>query len=353
VRSFVLRLRLPLALAVWVLGGLLSVWPAHADETSDAEEIPVIGRPPDLPFSEASGSFEVSTRAKPTTVEAETPLTFTVLVQALTSAHHPPQRLDLDQLPAFAEQFYIEDPSDGSRHPTERTWEFVYRLKPRRTEVSEIPSLPFVFFNPNIRPASKGFQVIYTDPIPLHVLPHEVVPVPVQAPESAFVLATGPGLLVRQNDWTPPGTGTCGVLLLLPPILCAGWYACWRWRYPDTARQVRQRRSRAARQAIQRLSAARRLQPARCADVATAIVAGYLHERLDLAIAEPTPREISGLFQRYPFPPSLSQQAVHFFQACDEVRFRPAPSTDALKLPDSAMQLILAVEAESFASDPS
>src|SRR5262249_48059418 len=157
-------------------------------EWEEGDEIPVVGRPVDLPFSEASGWFEVQARAEPTTVEAETPLTFTFSVRAVRPTRRPPQRLDLRQLPEFAQQFYIEDPIEEATRPDDRTWEFAYRLKPRRTGVRAIPSLPFVYFNPYLLTARKGFQVLYSDPIPLRVLPHETVQLPIQAPERAFVL---------------------------------------------------------------------------------------------------------------------------------------------------------------------
>ncbi len=205
-------------LALLIPFGMASALHAATDESTEPDDIPAVGRPVDLPFSEASGWFEVGVHAEPTTLEAETPLTFAVTVRATRDVHRPPQRLDLRQLPAFAEQFYIEDPSEEANRPDQRTWEFVYRLKPRRTDVTEVPSFPFVYFNPYLRTVSKGFQVIYTDPIPLQVLPHEAVQVPVQAPDSAFQLATGPGLLDRQAAWTPPAMATILVILLMPPI---------------------------------------------------------------------------------------------------------------------------------------
>ncbi len=311
---------------------------------ADEDEIPVVGRPVDLPFSEASGWFTVQTRAEPTTLEAETPLTFTVSVRAVRPPKHSPQRLDLRQLPDFAKQFYIEDPSEEVNRPDDRTWEFAYRLKPRRAEVREIPSLPFVYFNPYLLTANKGFQVLYTDPISLRVLPHETVQVPVQAPESAFVLATGPAVLERQTPWTPPSIGVCLALLLAPPLGCVAWYLCWRRLYPDAARLASQRRSRAARRALQALHAARRLDAHSRAARTAAIVADYLQQRLDLSIAEPTPREVAVLFAQHGCSPALTEQAVRFFEACDRSRFMPV--AEPFDPRDAAVQLILAVESE-------
>jgi hypothetical protein len=314
---------------------------------SAPDDVPVVGRPSDLPFSEASGWFDVRTRAEPTTVEAETPLTFTLLVRALRSTRRPPQRIDLRQLSAFEEQFFIEDSSEEPNRPDEKTWEFVYHLKPRRTAVTEVPSLPFVYFNPYLLTARKGFQVVYTDPVPLSVLPHKTVEVPLRAPESAFVLAAGPAVLKRQTLWTTPGVGTSVALLLIPPAGCIIWYLCWRRLYPDTARQASQRRSRAARQALQQLQAARRLDAEQRAERTAATLIGYLQERLDLAIAEPTPREVADLFSRRNFSPALTMQAVHLFEACDRARFLPTVEIEQADLLDIAIRFILAVEEET------
>jgi hypothetical protein len=340
------RARLALPLLVLTCGAGVR---ADSPELEQPDDIPVVGRPVDLPFSEASGWFEVQARAEPTEVQAEMPLTFTLTVRAMRPVRRPPQRLDLRQLPGFAEQFYIEDPSGEAARPDDRTWEFVYRLKPRRTDVREIPSLPFVYFNPYLLTASKGYQVLYTDPIPLHVLPHETVQVPIQGPESLFGLAGRPGVLERQMPWTPPRLATIATLLLVPPLGCVAWYLLWRRLYPDAARLANQRRSRAAHHALHALRAARRLEASAHAERTTAIVAGYLQQRLDLTIAEPTPREVAVLFAQHGFSATLTEQAAGFFESCDRARFQPAAVENRIspsELHDAAAQLILAVESE-------
>lgn len=330
--------------------------PGEIGALLDKDDIPVVGRPVDLPFSEASGWFAVHARAEPTTLQAESPLTFTLTVRAVRPARRPPQRLDLRQLPDFAQQFYIEDSSEEAVRPDDQTWEFVYRLKPRRIGVREIPSLPFVYFNPYVLTASKGFQVLYTDPIALRVLPHDTVQVPVQGPESAFALARGPAVLERQTPWTPPGPGTIAALLLTPPLGCIAWYLIWRRMYPDAARLASQRRSRAARRALSALRTARRLDAHSRAARTAAIVAGYLQQRLDLACAEPTPHEVALLFEQQGFSSELTAQAIDFFETCDRARFLPEASGNSVspsELHNAAFQFILAVEAETCAPLPS
>jgi hypothetical protein len=325
----------------------------EADGGVGSDDIPVVGRPVDLPFSEASGWYEIHAQAEPTTLQAETTLTFTVTVKAIRPARRPPQRLDLGQLPDFFQQFFIEDSSDEVARPDDRTWEFAYRLKPRRTDVTAIPGLPFVYFNPYLLTASKGFQVLYTDPIPLHVLPHDTVQVPVQAPESAFVLSTGPHLLEPQKPWTPPRLGTCVILSLAPPFGCVAWYLIWRRLYPDAARLASRRRNRAARRTLQALHAARRLDAETRTARTTAIVVDYLQQRLDLTIAEPTPHEVALTLARQGYSSALTEQVTHFFEACDRARFLPTSESASFPLHDAAVRFILAVEEETCPASPS
>jgi hypothetical protein len=324
---------------------------ARADEIapSQLDEIPLLGRPVDLPFSDASGWFTVTAHAEPTVLRAEAPLTLTVMVRAAGRVRRPPKRVDLAQVPAFAADFHIvraEDsaaPLDGAAGPD--TWEFAYRLKPRRAGVAEVPSFPFGFFNPDIRPASRGFQVIYTDPIPLRVGAAELAPVAVRAPASAYAVATGPAVLARQSPWQAPGAVTLVTLLAAPPLLGVVWYLAWRRDHPAGARQLRRRRSRAAREALEALRGVERRPPRAQAEHVERAVAGYLRQRLDLPPEEPTATEVALFFVRHGYPLDLAAQAEKFFLACDAARFRPpAPGAPPTDLTAAAARLVLAVE---------
>jgi hypothetical protein len=325
---------------------------AEPEEGADPDEIPLVGRPGDLPFSEASGNFRVDVQAEPTEVEAEEPVLLTLTVKAFGPVKKPPQRLDLRQVRAFAERFHIEDPSGASTHPDPQTWEFLYRLRPRHAEVSEIPGVPFVYFNPEIQPPGKAFQMAFTDPLPLKVRPRAAFQTPLNVPENLFRLGTGRALFARQTPWSPPGPVGAGLLLLGPPALCWAWYAWWRRRYPDSARLVRQRRSRAARAALRLLEQAEGLAPAEQAEAAAAAVAGYLQQRLDLPVAEPTPAETARHLLKVGCSLDLTEQAEGFFRVCDAVRFRPAPEAapgpEATEVVRAAGRFILAMEAETW-----
>jgi hypothetical protein len=334
--------------AAWHILALLLLGGGQAPE---AREVPLVGRP-DFPFSEASGRFRVKARAEPTTLAVEKPLTLTLTVTA-GPVYSPPRRIDLRELPTVAEAFYVEDPDDGEARQTDpQTWEFVYRLKPRTTDVREIPGLPFAYYNPDIPFPARRFQVDYTDPIPLTVLNAEAVRVPIEAHASAYELAAGPAVLAHESPWEPPGVPALVLLALVPPLACAAWYVAWKRLYPDAARLARRRRSRAASQALQALRRARpgRLTPEQRAALAARTVADYLHQRFDLAPAEPTPDETADHLKSAGCSSGLIERAAGFFRACDAARFLPDEALATADLPDEAVRLILAVEEESWAS---
>jgi hypothetical protein len=321
-------------------------------QAPDGAEIPLVGRP-DFPFSEASGHFRVQARAEPNTVAVEKTLTFTLTVRAAGPVDAPPRRLDLRELPAIAEAFYIEDPVEGGAQQLDpQTWEFVYRLKPRSLSVREVPGVPFAYYNPDIPFPARRFQVAYTDPIPLTVQPVETVPVPIDAPAVAFELATAPAVLARETPWQLPGVPVLLVVILAPPLGCAAWYLTWKRLYPNAARLARQRRSRAASQALHALRRARpsRLTPEQRAALAARVVADYLHQRFDLAAAEPTPDEAADHLKGVGCSSGLIERAAGFFRACDAARFWPEAAAATTDLPAEAMRLILAVEEDSWAS---
>jgi hypothetical protein len=319
-----------------------------SDAAGEEDEVPVVGRPAGLPFSGASGTFSVEAEAEPTSLRAEKPITYKVIVRAIGPVRRPPRRPDLQQLPAFKDRFYIEVVDPGGRPADSRTWEFIYRLKPRRVDVVEIPALPFVYFNPLIRPAIKGFQISYTDAIPLKIMaPEEYVPLPALS-VGVYQLATGPAVFAHHDRLHPPGIATLVLFIVGPPLLCGAYYLVWRIRHPDAGRKIRKRRSRAADESLRQLRNARRLpMPQRASQTADALTR-YLHDRFDLAVVDPTPAEAAGAMRRAGCGVSLAVATARVIAACDAVRF--APAADGATLNGEAERLILDVEAETWSS---
>jgi hypothetical protein len=314
--------------------------------------------------------FRVSTTAEPTALEAEEPFTFTIRITTPEPPARPPRRIDLNSIPAFAERFYIpeEDETPDDVFPAavlaglasapfgntplataaalapQTEWVFVYRLKPKSAEVTEVPILTFAYHDPRsqVETPERRWHVPYAEAIPLDVRTREGVGVPLRAPDWAFRLADG-DLSERREPWRPPGPLGITCFLIAPPLLGWCWYLTWRRLYPDAAWTALQRRSRSARRALELLARARRAPPSRRADIAAAAVAGYLRERLDFPAAEATPVEARSHLLRVSCSAASATEAEQFFRACDAARFQPLVA-DADALCQAGERLIVALE---------
>lgn len=312
-------------------------------------EPPVSGQPEE--FTGAVGVFRVSASLSATTAQVGRPVLFTLRVTADQKPLARPGRPRLDADAEIAKRFFVETP-DPAEKEMGRTWEFYYLLKPRSIAINEVPEVPFYFFDPAAGQDPSGYQKRFTDAIPLKVMPAPAEPVdvrstPAEVPEIVLHIKTGEYLLRRDHHWEMPGPVLLALLLLTPPLACGIWYVVWQRLYPDAARRARQRRSRAARQALHDIRAARGLpkdQAARLADIVTL----YLRYRLDLPAAVPTPPEVTTHLEKLGLPAGLCRQAFTFYETCDVFRFAPSPDRDALDLAAAAEELILAVESETW-----
>ncbi len=211
-------------------------------------------------------------------------VTLTLVVEADGPVRHPPERIDLGQISDIAERFYIETPDGDDAPPVDgRRWEFVYRLKPRRPDVAEIPGVPFAFFNPSIRPENKAFQVKYTDAIPLQVTSTGQVMQPAKPRAVADVFpadAGGPALLARRTPWTPPGPLVVAAAARGAAAGdCVAWFLVWRRLNPDAGRQKErppQPCGPASNGPARAGRSAAAVEPPRL--LTAAVVADYLHE---------------------------------------------------------------------------
>jgi hypothetical protein len=340
--------------------------PPAAGQGDDAEapgRAPLVGRPADVPFTEGSASFagrageyrapfEVVPSVDKPRVEVLEQLLYTVTIRAVGKLHHPPARFDLSLVPAFKHAFEIEDLTEKEQvGPAEWCW--VFGLRPKGSHVREVPGLPFAYYNPDLQPPERGFQVLWTDPVALEVREPEPPPVPVRPHPDATVIAVGPAVRRAERPWPAPGGLMVALAWAVPAALSAAWYAAWRWLYPDAARAARRRRSRAARLALRALAGldgvAGRLRGERVA----AVVAEYLRERFELAAAEPTPEEGRALLLARRLPGELPLRAAELLAGCDAARFAPDVAPDGSDdLPAQARTFILAVEEQACTPPP-
>jgi hypothetical protein len=304
-----------------------------------ADDPPLVGRPVAVPFSGASARFVVAdgesrvpfaltATASPTELAPRAVLVYTVTLRALGPMARPPRRLDLRQVRDFARLFYIDDiagEKEGSTTPA--SWRWRYRLTPRWAEVDEIPGFPFVFYNPDLQPPEKAFQVLYSDPIAIRQTPARTTfgPGDVDALELADSSA-----LNAEPPWPGPGHILWLAVGLTPPLLGVVCCLVWRRLYPDAARAASRRRSRAARLALEAIRVASRLRGRERAERLTAVVVGYLRARVDLAPNEPSPEEVNVHLAERGFSDELAREAAALLALCAAARFAPADADEDL-----------------------
>lgn len=331
---------------------LLTLSSAGADEV----EAPLVDRPVDVPFSEAIARFvldpaggelvapfRIEADVRPRELEPLTATTLTVTVHARGPVLRPPVRPDLRQMAAFAATFHVEDWTDGRpARVGASVYRWEYRLRPKGDSVGEVPGVPFLFYNPDVRPPAKGYQTLWTDPIPLTVRRPER-PVDVSSLPPAVLEWPDGDLLARQTRWAPPGAGVVAAVLLVPPLLAVAFYLLWRQRHPDAARAAHRRRSRAARVALRQLDRARRWRGRTEAEAAAAALTDYLGDRFGLMRVEPTPAEAEALLPGHGCPADLASAAAALLAQIAAARFQPAEPSPAV-LVGAVRHFVLAVE---------
>ena len=137
----------------------------------DITPLPEEGRPSD--FRGAVGDFVVRASAKPVRVAAGDPITFSMLIgnvdendSVLDTLRPPP----LDQLEPLTRDFKIPtDPIAGTVDGNIKI--FTQSIRPRDENVTEIPAIPFSFFDPDL----ETYRTLYTNPISIEVTPAEML----------------------------------------------------------------------------------------------------------------------------------------------------------------------------------
>lgn len=144
--------------------------PVVADVKVDSTEvlpIPSEGRPAD--YRGAVGRYRIVTDAQPRIVDAGDPITLRIAVKGngpMELVQAPP----LHEIESLTQGFKITDQSIGGYVQGDRK-EFETTIRPRNSDVTEIPPIPFSFFDP----VKEQFQTVYSRPISISVNPAETL----------------------------------------------------------------------------------------------------------------------------------------------------------------------------------
>jgi hypothetical protein len=313
------------------LGKILAILTLVSGSIAFAQSPPIVGRP--LDFSGAvGGPFAIQWHAEPTEVFAEEPLTLALRIVGPGNLKDIP-RPALGKLDTF-KSFAVEDLDDRLIPGDPPRREFRYRLRPRSADVKEVPRLKFVYFNPRVVPAARGYQTTYADAVALTVKVRTPVVAAVTVPD--FIerdwmddeehwqhelhrsewLTAFDNIMRLLGTASSPAVALC-VALLGPPTFCGFAYLVWRRWYPDAVRVAAVQRSRAAATAIRCLRTAD-ANPGR--DVSAALI-GYLHDRTGLPKMASTPAEITAHIAGTGQLTQRVKDISELLHRCDHARF--------------------------------
>lgn len=317
---------------------------------TDIKALPTAGRPAD--FRGAVGQFEIATEASPVRVQAGDPITLRISVSG-------GPRLDLLPPPPLAElsnvsaDFKVGDEPlagvvrDGVKY-------FAATLRPRRAGLTEIPAIPFSYFDPQ----SGEYHTAMSSPIAIDVQPADELALDsivggnpssqsrgdasTNANETAsrptlnFMNFSGPSVLAWE---APPRPWPWVAAMLLPPLALAGTVAWQHWNAGWNS-SPRRRARRAARRALEMLD--RQATPD---GVATALLS-YVAERCSVPVGGLTRREAVYLLDSQQLQFDVVHEFDRVLSACESVRFAGAPAEDTHRLVDEARQCLWHLDQE-------
>ena len=138
--------------------------PIAADATVDATQVidvPLAGRPAD--YRGAVGKYQIVTQAEPLHVSAGDPITLQIGVVG-TGPMELVQAPPLSELESLTTDFKVEDASLAG-FVQDETKVFPTTIRPRREGITQIPAIPFSFFDPE----TESFQTVMSNPISITV----------------------------------------------------------------------------------------------------------------------------------------------------------------------------------------
>ena len=316
---------------------------------SDLEVLPLpTDDQPDW-FSGAVGRYDFDVTASPTDVAVGDPITLTMTIRDRSRRAADLALLQapaLDRMPELEADFRVPREQLGGSVQG-RTKTFTQTIRADNDAVSEIPALPFAYFDP----MSRTYKTSWSQPIPLVVSASAQISTedvlaasgPIQkTPESLRTVAggilanyTGPQLLEDQSS--RPGFGWL-LLLLLPPLAVIGTATAHRHRMQLNGDSGRARARTALRTARGRLDHATGI-----ADIAAALT-GYIADRLNLPEGGLTRQDIVTRLNDVDVPRAIIDQVDAVLIDCEQRHFAGGVDTHDATLAAHAGACIDALE---------
>ena len=318
--------------------------------TLQARELPTEGQPPF--FSGAVGQYEIATSASQRNVVVGDPIDLRVRITDRTAGDRDLETLQpphLSEVDALTASFQVPAGSLAG-NASARTKDFVPTIRARRADVTEIPAIPFAFFNP----ATASYEVVHSEPIPIRVEPaatmsmDEVVGA---APDSdsdrgKAIERAESGLRANDTieamlaDARPFTIGPLHAFLAaIGPVLCLA-IGARRLRDARQADELGSRRRGAANRARHRLNATS------AAEVAPALC-DYVADRLGRPAGAMTIADVTTAMRTSGVADELCNEVESIGAASDAARYAAGATSDD-SLASSARDIISRLEREEL-----
>ncbi|HQZ65813.1 MAG TPA: BatD family protein [Planctomycetaceae bacterium] len=187
-------------------------------DTTEVLPVPSEGRPAD--YRGAVGRYNIVTQATPTAVKAGDPITLNIGI-AGTGPMELVQAPPLFELPLLTADFKVADQSLAG-FVQDNTKLFSTTIRPRREGITQIPAIPFSFFNPD----TGKYETVMSDPISITVDKSESLSLDAivgkqrhddgQSAES--------GLVSKKMEPDFTNDNSASVLLSQSPATALGWW---------------------------------------------------------------------------------------------------------------------------------
>ena len=297
--------------------------------------LPTENRPPG--FTGLVGRYNIKANAAPNHVDVGQPITLTI---EIGGSHYlkPVQWPDLEAIPEIATHFKI--PSEKAAPMLKDGYKvFTQTLRANSDGVTEIPSIPLVYFDPD----QKDYIVAKTDPIPLEVSPTKVltnIDIEGQSiqPANRQIQAIKEGIAANYSDpdalfnqrFTLLGSALSPTLLpiwALPFLTLITSVAVKAGKHTDPIRLARKRKQQAASRAVRHIKALIATDQQQRSELLSTALKQFIGERFDKTTGSLTADDCFRILHDHLPEESLADQYKTILESCEASRYA-AQQTD-------------------------
>lgn len=188
-------------------------------DSTEVQPVPTTGRPAD--YRGAVGRYNIVTQATPTAVNAGDSITLNIGIEG-TGPMELVQAPPLSELPFLTADFKVADQSLAG-FVQDTTKLFSTTIRPRHEGITQIPAIPFSFFDPD----TGHYETAMSDPISITVEKSESLSLDAIVGKQRSNAGSPPDVPLASRQIGPEFTNDSSVAALLPQSPTS--FGAWWW----------------------------------------------------------------------------------------------------------------------------